>query len=126
MQMNECAAQRGFLMFRDCGNPASGSCSTCGRPMCSEHLAASTGFSTCLDCAARRPDEAWNKTEGREWAYGFRNNFYRTAMYAPIGLAAAVAADSFYDDYDVRSFDSRRQHAAALDEDEREPGFGDS
>jgi hypothetical protein len=123
--MNECAAQRGFLMFRNCGNPATSECGTCGRPMCSEHLAASSGFTTCLDCSARRPGDAWNKTEGREWAYGFRHNFYTVAGYAPIGLAAAVAADAFYDDYDVRSFDSRAKHAADLDE-EREPSFGDS
>jgi hypothetical protein len=125
--MNECAAQRGFLMFRNCGNPATSECSTCGRPMCAEHLAASTGFSSCLDCAARRPGDAWNATEGREWAYGFRNNFYRVARYAPLGIAAAVMADAFYDDYDVRSFDSRAKHAAAADlDEENEPSFGDS
>ena len=126
--MNECAAQRGFLMFRDCGNPATNECATCGRPMCSEHLAASTGFTTCLDCVARRPGDEWNKTtDGREYAYGFRHHFYTAAAFAPIGLGLAALADSFYDDYDIRSFDSRRRHAALADvDDEREPSFGDS
>ena len=123
--MNECAAQRGFLMFRNCGKTATGECSNCGRPMCSEHLAASTNYTTCLDCAARQPDSKWSAGDDREYAYGFRHAFYTTAAFAPIGLMAAVAADSFYDDYDVRSFDSRRKHAADLDE-EREPSFGDS
>jgi len=121
--MNECAAQRGFLMFRNCGNPATGECGSCGRPMCSEHLAASTGYTTCLDCVARRPGNEWNSTEGREWAYGFRHHYYTAVAFAPLGLVAL--ADPFYDDYDVRSFDSRAKHAAALDED-REPSFGDS
>jgi hypothetical protein len=120
--MNECAAQRGFLMFRDCGNPATGECADCGRPMCSEHLAASTNYTVCLDCLARRPNNEWNTTNDREYAYGFRHAFYTTAGFAPIGLAAA---DAFYNDYDIRSFDSRRKHAVDLDE-EREPSFGDS
>lgn len=121
--MNECAAQRGFLMFRNCGNPAIGGCSSCGRPMCSEHLAASTGFTTCLDCVARRPGEEWTNADGREWAYGFRHQYYSAfSQYRPIGLDAS---DPYYDDYDVRSFDSRAKHAVDLD-DEREPSFGDS
>jgi len=124
--MNECAAQRGFLMFRNCGNAANTECSNCGRPMCSEHLAASTGFTKCLDCTAREPDSKWSAGNDREYAYGFRHAFYTAAAFAPIGLMAAAAADPFYDDYDVRSFDSRRKNAVAVDEDEEEPGFGDS
>ena len=63
---------------------------------------------------ARRPGTEWTSTEGREWAY---------VAFAPLGLASL--SDPFYDEYDVRSFDSRAKHAAALDED-REPSFGDS
>ncbi len=121
--MNECAAQRGFLMFRNCGNPATNECSTCGRPMCSEHLSAASGFTTCLDCSARQQGDKWQGANGHEWAYGFRHRYYAAGLYHPIGIDRT---DPYYDDYDVRSFDSRAKHAAALDDDEREPGFGDS
>lgn len=122
--MNECAAQRGFLMFRNCGNPSTNECASCGRPMCSEHLAASTGFTTCLDCVARRPGDEWSGADGREYAYGFRHQYYSTfSQYRPLGLDAT---DPYYDDYDIRSFDSRAKHAVDLDDDDREPSFGDS
>jgi hypothetical protein len=117
--MNECAAQRGFLMFHSCGNPAAGECSNCGRPMCEEHLAPN---GQCLDCAARGGAMSGAALGSALWAYGFRDRFYRGTHYRPLGLDPA---DPYYDDYDVRSFDSRARHAGVLD-DEREPGFGDS
>jgi hypothetical protein len=122
--MNECAAQRGFLMFRDCGNAAAAECSNCGRPMCEEHL----NGAQCLDCAGRGMSMGTGALIGvgvgatAAWAYGFRHHYYNSSGYRPIGLDAA---DPFYDDYDVRSFNAPARHVADLD-DEREPGFGDS
>jgi hypothetical protein len=116
--MSECAAQRGFLMFRECGNPAGAECGNCGRPMCFEHIGAG---GHCLDCNAHGSmmDTPDGTTAG---AYGFRHHFYHTAGYRPVGLDPS---DAYYDEYDVRGFDSRKRHAALLDE-EREPDFGDS
>lgn len=118
--MSQCAAQRGFLMFRDCGNEADGECSRCGRPMCDEHLARS---GMCLDCEARSMDGE-HPDATLLGAYAFRNDFYRRTHYRPLGLDAAT--DPYYDDYDVRGFQSRTKHSLADVDDDREPGFGDS
>jgi hypothetical protein len=130
--MDTCKILRGFLTLRDCGNPAAANCSACGRSVCSEHLAAGSGFMQCLDCHARAsagsPERAPQGTEtfGADWAYGYRHAYYQSSGYRPI--YSGIGRDAYYDDYDVRSFDPALNHRASslVDDDERETGFGDS
>lgn len=51
--MTGCECKSGFFSLRDCDGAPAGSCSACGRTVCSRHLSPASGFSQCLDCHAR-------------------------------------------------------------------------
>lgn len=51
--MSGCECKSGFFSLRDCDGAPAGSCSACGRTVCSRHLSPASGFSQCLDCHAR-------------------------------------------------------------------------
>jgi len=115
-----CMARSGFLTLRDCGNPEAQACAKCGRPMCTAHLSARSGFTECLDCASRAENLS---PEDPEWAYGYRRQYYGTSGYAPLYFGHGAA----YDDYDVRSFDSAANVGGPVDDaHEGDAGFGDS
>ena len=122
--MATCAARTGFLTLHDCGSPSTGVCSVCNRPMCGTHLSARSGYTQCLDCYARANAGAKDTGEyDSEWAYGYRRNYY--SGYSP--LYFGHSRDTYYDDYDVRSFDDDLNGGAVVDDDERDAGsFGDS
>jgi hypothetical protein len=107
--MNECMSKQGFFSLRPCGEPAATDCATCSRPICSRHLSPTSGFTRCLDCTARGVEGDALKQPGtdpavddREWAYGYRRGYYSSHSYAPFNYGDD---DSYYDDYDMRSFD---------------------
>jgi hypothetical protein len=121
--MNTCAIRKGFLTLRNCGNPAARNCETCKRPVCTQHLASSSGFVNCLECAAGkiRDDTKVDQTSP-EAAYLHRRRYYDDG-YTPIYFGSTY---SDYDDYDVRSFDTQ-MNAGALDHDDgTTASFGDS
>ena len=119
--MDACKSKQGFFTLRSCGETAVRNCTTCSRPMCSRHLSASTGFTTCLDCVARGAeqdivDPAGTAKPGEplvyrppahpdDWAYDYRHRYYRARSYAPFYTRSDDGDDSYYDDYDLRSFD---------------------
>jgi hypothetical protein len=129
--MANCTARRGFLTLHDCGNPASTNCVSCSRPICSEHLSPRSGFTQCLDCFARgaSQDPAAAKATADdeydpEWSAGYRRSYYGSG-YRPI--YSGYYGSTYYDDYDVRSFDAGASHDAAdVDDDDRGTSFGDS
>ena len=119
---SNCVIRKGFLTLRDCGNPASRDCAACGRPACSKHLAATSGFAQCLECAARsaRDQDPGAYDYGPDWSYRYRRHYYSRG-YTPI-----YTGSYYYDDYDVRSFDSR-VNARTVDHDtDTRSDFGDS
>jgi hypothetical protein len=120
-----CMARRGFLTLRECENPEARSCDACGRPMCTEHLSARSGFTRCLECAAPAFNEA-DENYDSDWAYGYRRDYYQRTGYQPIDFAAAgVAASSpYWDGVDRRAFRAGAQHD--LDDESRSGSFGES
>jgi hypothetical protein len=135
--MMGCACKRGFFSLRDCGDPVSTTCSSCGRGVCAAHLSPASGFSQCLDCHARgaqaqtqaQPPSTTKRqvspnAADDEWVYGYRNSYYRTG-YGPI--YSGYYYDHYYDSYDTRTFD--RAAAANPPDDDKpdaETNFGES
>jgi hypothetical protein len=116
--MSTCAARKGFLTMSDCGNAAARNCANCGRPMCSAHLAAQTGFSLCLDCAAQS-EQVQEGEYDPVWAHRYRNSYYTNTGFLPVYGAATA-----FDHTDSRSFTSTA--GDTLDDDVDRGGFGDS
>jgi hypothetical protein len=52
-----CACKRGFYTLRDCGKPATTTCSVCSRRVCDEHLAPRIDAKVCVECAAKQREE---------------------------------------------------------------------
>jgi hypothetical protein len=119
---SSCVIRKGFLTLRDCGNPASRNCSACGRPACSKHLDSASGFTQCVECAssAARDRDPGVYDYGTDWPYRYRHHYYSRG-YRPI-----YTGSYYYNDYDVRSFDSRT-NASTVDHDNNPAStFGDS
>jgi hypothetical protein len=109
-----CMAQRGFLTLRGCDHPGTATCSSCRRTFCNEHLSPLTGFTECLDCAARKSQNAALPDDyGRDWLFRYRTSYYSSSYYDPI----------MWDDDDAAGFNT-----AGVDDDDRSggPGFQDS
>ncbi|MBN9659812.1 MAG: hypothetical protein J0H49_16625 [Acidobacteria bacterium] len=66
-----CQAHVGLLVLRACGQPAIGSCASCGMPLCGLHL----GAGTCPTCLLTRGNPEDNELT-REAAT--RNQYYET------------------------------------------------
>ena len=99
---NVCMCKRGFFVLRDCGNPAERPCQNCARPTCREHLSPSDTV-TCLECAERREQAMVDDVNDPRWVYGYRHRYYSRHHYSPIYWGSSY--DSYYDNYDLRSFD---------------------
>lgn len=130
--MTGCECKSGFFSLRDCDGAPAGSCSACGRTVCSRHLSPASGFSQCLDCHARsaqQPGEEQARPKGAgegpvlddEWTYGARHRFYASG-YAP--LYAGSHYNRYYDSYDTRSF--HETETGETETEEPAAGFGDS
>lgn len=117
--MSLCVARKGFLTLTDCGKTASRTCANCGKNMCAEHLAAQTGFSQCLDCAAANAEVKEGDYDPL-WAHRYRNTYYTTTGFLPVYGAAA-----YFDQRDARSFSTSAEVDFAEDDVDR-GGFGDS
>jgi hypothetical protein len=126
--MDTCAARRGFLTMRDCGEAANQLCNTCQRPMCTEHLSSASGYQQCLDCFTKG-DQAKTTENVDEsdptWARRYQRDYYASSGYHAIYYGRSN--DDYYDDLDVRSFDDD-VNAGALDDDDggERAGFADS
>jgi hypothetical protein len=118
MTTSSCQVKRGFFVLRDCGKTIQFYCSECGRGICEEHRAKGPSSTICVDCEARQPRFA---TDPDEDIYTYRHQYYQRSDYQP--LYGGRNYDSYYDDYDVRSFEPE------YDEDDYEEvssGFGSS
>lgn len=96
--MARCQVKRGFFVLRDCGNGAVAVCSLCNRAVCSEHITPGIAQITCVDCHARQ-----QQTDDPDDIYTYRHRYYTETHYAPIYSGGTY--ETYYDDYDVRSFD---------------------
>ena len=99
MSTLKCQIKRGFFVLRDCGKPAVATCSVCGRSVCAEHQIKWLASAMCVDCNARRSEA---DTEPED-IYTHRHWHYQHNDYPPIYGGSNY--DSYYDDYDVRSFE---------------------
>lgn len=132
--MEKCQAKIGFFSLRDCGENAVKHCATCNRAMCSMHLSPASGHMHCLDCEARAAEAKGVKgtppadrpLTDPGFPYRYRTRYYGSSGYAPIYFGTFY--DSYYDDYDLRSFDSdmASRGPAMAKERERGTGIGDS
>lgn len=129
--MMKCAVRRGFFVLRDCDEPAMNSCAECGRPICAAHTAMSDTL-VCVECSSRRQEEDENEHDDsqdeQDWydesaAYAYRHEYYSGQRYNPV--YSGTRHDSYYDDYDVRSFDEQESDTFG-DEEEEGAGFLDS
>ncbi len=138
--MMGCECKSGFFSLHDCDQPVANSCGSCGRGVCSRHLSPASGFTQCLDCWAQgkgqesQPAQADDgsvapvektvdekASPDADWAFGYRNRFYRSG-YAPIYIGAH--SSRYYDTYDTRSFDDDYDGDTGVDD--SDGGFGDS
>lgn len=128
--MGLCACKRGFFALRDCKELANKDCEECRRPVCTHHLSAQSGFSVCVECAARQrestdrtQDPDLDETYDNDWSYSYRHDYYSHDNYHPIYWGSSH--DPYYDSYDMRSFDSPLVESDPGGEDGRSD-FGDS
>ncbi len=131
--MTGCECKSGFFSLRDCDGAPAGSCSACGRTVCTRHLSPASGFTQCLDCHARaeqQPGEEQVRPRGAagedpalddQWTYGARHRFYSSG-YHPLYTGSHY--NHYYDSYDTRSFDETDAGEAGAEE--PAAGFGDS
>lgn len=109
--MSRCQAKKGFFTLRDCSGTAAGDCRQCGRHICSDHLSAEDP-QVCKECMGKMRDREYDDDE---WFYSYRHVYYTEHHYNPIYFGHHYR---YYDDYDVRSFDSRDDHDdGVLDDD---------
>ncbi|MFP4436753.1 MAG: hypothetical protein ACLFVO_05855 [Chloroflexaceae bacterium] len=99
MSTLRCQIKRGFFVLRDCGKHAVTTCSICGRSICAEHQAQRSAKVMCVDCYARR----YEIDAAPQDVYSYRHWHYQHNDYSPIYGGSNY--DSYYDDYDVRSFE---------------------
>lgn len=81
-----CQAKTGLLVLRTCGQPSTGACSKCTKPLCGEHI----GSGTCAECALESGGPQDRLTEEA----ATRNSYYRT--YGPSAAAAALFGGAAY------------------------------
>lgn len=102
MSVGRCAVRRGFFVLRACDHPAVAACASCGKPACAEHIAMVGGPTYCVECQARRGEQAgapmWR---GRSAAFGYRNHYYTN--HTPIYWGSSYGS---YDDHDHQQFDA--------------------
>ncbi len=151
--MSRCAVKRGFVALRDCGNEATGTCADCARPICVEHTRTESAAILCVECfAGRARKQAEEQARGANrgtfslgdgtkakgvvsrpqnpqnddwadtsWAYNYRTYYYNHYSYSPLFWGHY---NSYYDSYDVRSFDESTEGSTS--DDESAAGFYDS
>ena len=113
---NYCQAKRGFFTLRGCTRPAIKQCEQCGKPTCQQHLSMRTANRFCLDCAAKQSEQNTTYYDD-DWAYSYRNRYYSSSGYYPIG----------YSDIDYGSFENRSDTVDDIDDDTNVGGdFSDS
>jgi len=122
--LDMCSCKRGFFTLRDCTNMATGTCTSCSRRICAQHLA-QTGL--CVECAARQDedraldeplDPAGNPIGT---ANRYRTRWYRTSGYSPVFWGTS---DSYWTTNDYRYYDEGS--SGDYDNDDDGGGFGDS
>lgn len=117
--MVKCKVRKGLFVLSDCKRAAAQQCTRCSRPVCERHaVPADTSHDLlCADCYARLgggDDDS---------VYAYRHSYYQRSHFHPI--YTGVYYDSYYDEYDMRSFDQDMVNEGEFDED-RDASFFDS
>lgn len=122
-----CACKRGFFTLRNCEQAAVRNCGACGRPVCQEHLSGRLGMQSCVECAGRQQEDTDYDPDlspgfNPDWVFSSRHHYYTDSDYQPVSWGQG---DSYYDSYDVRSFDTDLVRGDDSGGDSS-PDFGDS
>lgn len=96
--MSLCQAKRGFFTLYDCPKEAVNTCSGCDRTLCLEHFPQKN--KKCLECLAA---EVKNTKDVAVKSYQERHKTLSHEGTASIYIGSDLT--SFYDQYDLRSFD---------------------
>lgn len=113
--MDNCNMKRGFFFLRECDHPAREECRVCGKAFCNEHLRIhpQQNAPVCLDCLGKQiqgaKDKSCYKDQYQTWGYGYRHNYYQQD-YTPFYVGHRNSNDDFFDNYDVRSFDTSSEN----------------
>ena len=124
-----CAVKRGFFVLRDCGSSAASQCSICQRPICYQHMVTRGTTNFCVECNARQLSEEEKRArlqdpEDDVGFYAYRSGFYNRYGYSP--FYSGLYYDSYYDEYDLRSFANAGDDSVGRDDDSGVAGFTDS
>jgi hypothetical protein len=111
-----CSCKRGFFTLRDCANSAAATCSVCSRRICQQHM---TQDGTCVECAAKRQENAAFIDDPTGSAVRYRQRWYQSSGYDPIWWASS---DPYWNDQGYRWYDD----PAYDDANDNDGGFGDS
>ncbi|MBN1671679.1 MAG: hypothetical protein JXR37_11625 [Kiritimatiellae bacterium] len=93
-----CKSKVGLLFLRDCNEPATGQCVTCGRAVCAKHQLAGDQGPVCRECA-RYDEKMADRRETRRWRR--RHHYYDHYGYYPY----YYGHHRYYSDRDYRSVD---------------------
>ncbi|MBF0499644.1 MAG: hypothetical protein HQM09_05900 [Candidatus Riflebacteria bacterium] len=119
--MAGCQVKKGFFLLFDCDAPADLKCRDCGRYICREHGESDVPGEgiVCYDCWAKRQQsiDVDVSSTGGAWFHRFRTGFYRSTRYGPINFGSTSVSDTYYDEFDVRSFDPGPDGGAVEDSD---------
>jgi len=77
-----CQWQKGLLVMRACGEPASAACGMCGRQLCASHVVNGQQGPACPQCVANHPGYPQNEHSSLAAS--------REAYYRPFGGTAAM------------------------------------
>ncbi len=126
--MPMCAIKKGFFALRDCGTQTIHVCQRCYRPVCEEHSDQEMGEVICVDCLAKGHQEETLQEddwlENPNMPYRYRHTYYTDSRYRPIYRGSHHY--SYYDDYDVRSFDREYADESLDYDDDGQADFLDS
>lgn len=103
-----CQHRMGLLILRECGEPVSGYCGSCGTALCAAHL----GGGICAVCSVTsgdRNENDWTREEGMRRDYygsfggaGYFNAADRESLRPSAwGMAAGAGATDDYDPFET-------------------------
>ncbi len=112
-----CKAKKGMLVLRECGEPATASCSMCGIPVCQKHVVPTEQGVACPECAAMKT----KIPQGPQGVVGRarrRRSYYGHYGYSPYYYGYhGYGGRHYWSDDDYDSMDEREDVSEDLAED---------
>ncbi len=109
--MKTCESKRGFFILYDCKKESTDICPECKRHLCPEHFQISEKI--CYECQAKsvsNEKDTYSQLESYRIRQKRLSDDERTVFYFGTDLG------SYYDSYDIRSFDMELANIADMDD----------